>query len=349
MSRKFLLVLLVFIMVVSLFAGCSSKPDSSQPKQEAQKEEPKVEEKVYKWRLSHVNTETTLIHETSVEFAKMVKEKSNGRLIIDIFANGQLGNEGEAIEQVNAGALELTYATAMGVGPLVSELSVLDAAFVIRDIDHQVSVVTSALGKELKSKVEEKTNMKIVAMPTYGVRHLTTRDTEVHSPKDAAKLKVRAMDFEQAIENVKSLGATPIPVPFPELYTSLQQKIVDGQENPLNTILATKFYEVQKYAIKTGHVVTSGQIILSKQSWDALPEDLQKIVAEAGDSTVKWAAERVKTMESQWGAELEKNGMTIVELTPEEKAVFQENAMKNMVPLFKDRWVDYYERIAAWK
>ena len=169
----------------------------------------------------------------------------------------------------------------------------------------------------------------------------------VQKPSDANGLKVRSMNFKQAIFNVKSLGATPIPVPFAELYTSLQQRIVDGQENPLNTILASKFYEVQDFVCLTGHVVTNGPFIMSRKKWEALPTDLKEIVAQVGRETNVWAAKLAKEKESEWLKQLVDKGMTAVKISPQARKAFIASAKNIIVPAFAEKWDGYYERISS--
>ncbi|BBO73150.1 hypothetical protein DSCW_05670 [Desulfosarcina widdelii] len=306
-----------------------------------------AKEKVFRLRFAHVNSESAMVHKEAVYFADRLEEVSGGRLKLEIFPNASLGSETQLIEMVDAGLLDLAATTAMGIGALVPQISVLDAAFVLKDYNHQVKVVNGPVGKELFDLVAAKTNFVVVACPTYGVRHLTVKNRKVQEPSDASGLKVRAMNFEQAMLNVKSLGATPIPVPFAELYTSLQQRIVDGQENPLNTILASKFYEVQDYVCLTGHVVTNGPFIMSKRKWDKLPNDLKEIVAQVGQETNVWAAKLATEKESEWLNELVDRGMTAVEISPAAREKFIENAKNIIVPAFAEKWDGYYERISA--
>jgi len=127
---------------------CAKKKVTEPPKEEP-KQEVKEEVKTFKWKMSDVNTGTTLTDQACVYFATKVKEKTNGRITIDVFANGVIGSESETIDQVDAGTLEMSFATAMGIGPLVPEFSVLDGAFLIKDIDHHGRVVNSDAAKEL--------------------------------------------------------------------------------------------------------------------------------------------------------------------------------------------------------
>jgi len=336
MVRRLALVV-ALVMVFAFLAGCRKAP--------APAAEQKPQETTFKFKYGHVNAPGSMVYFYSEEFARRVKELSKGRIEITVYPNATLGPEARLLELVNTGNLDFAATTAMGLGSYVPAVSVLDAAYVFRDPKHQLAFALSEEGKKLLDQVAEKTNMIVVANPSYGVRHLTTRDKPVKTPADLKGLKIRCMDFRQAIENVTALGASATPMAFSELYMALQQKVVDGQENPLNTILASKFYEVQKYLILTGHVVTNGPIVMSKKSFESLPKDLQDVVLEAGRQTMERTLQEIETKESEWLRELQAKGMTVI--TPDVEA-FRKRALEYLPPKMEDVWgKGVYEKIAS--
>lgn len=338
--------LVVLVIMVSILVGCG-KSQTQTPQGTNQQTNQQTTQETFKFRFGHVNAPGSMVYFYSEEFAKQVKELSKGRIEITLYPNATLGNEARLLELVNSGNLDFAATTAMGLGSYAPAVSVLDSAFAFRDPKHQLAFALSDEGKKIFDPVVQKTNMMVVSNPSYGVRHLTTRDKEVRTPADLKGLKIRSMDFRQAVENVTSLGGAATPMAFSELYMGLKQKAVDGQENPLNTIVASKFYEVQKYLILTSHVVTNGPIVMSKKSFESLPKDLQSAVLEAGRQTMQKTLAEIEQKEGDWLKDLESKGMVVIK--PDMEA-FRRRAIEYLPPKMEDVWgKGVYEKIANFK
>ncbi len=301
----------------------------------------------FKFRLGHVNAPGSMVFFAAEEFAKQAKDMSKGRIEIDVFANAVLGNEARLMELVNSGNLDLGITTAMGLGSYVPAVSVLEADYVFRDIKTQLAFALSDEGQKFFQPIAQKTNMMVVANHTFGLRHLTTKNKAIKTPADLKGMKIRCMDFRQAVENVTALGGAATPMAFSELYMGLRQGVVDGQENPLNTIIASKFYEVQKYLMLTGHVVTNSAFVMSKKSFDSLPKDLQAVILEAGKAMMKRTAAEIEKKEGDWMKELESKGMVVIK--PDVDA-FRKRAIEYLPAKMEDVWgKGAYEKIANFK
>lgn len=301
----------------------------------------------FKFRLGHVNAPGSMVFFAAEEFAKQAKDLSKGRIEIEVYANAVLGSEARLMELVNSGNLDFSITTAMGLGSYVPSVSVLEANYVFRDIKTQLAFALSKEGQNFWQPIAQKTNMMVVANHTFGLRHLTTRDKEIRTPEDLKGLKIRCMNFRQAVENVTALGGAATPMAFSELYMGLRQKVVDGQENPLNTIIASKFNEVQKYLIVTGHVVTNSAFVMNKKSYDSLPKDLQTVIMEAGIAMMKRTAAEIEKKEDDWLKELQSKGMVVIK--PDVEA-FRKRALQYLPPKMEDVWgKGVYEKIANFK
>ncbi len=172
-------------------------------------------------------------------FAKEVEQRTNGRYRFQTFYNGALGGERESIEAVQLGTQEMTFCTSGAIPNFVPETKIVDVPFLFRDKAHARAVFDGPIGEELAKKFEAK-GFKALAWADNGVRHITNSKRDVKTPDDQKGLKLRTMENPVHIAAYKSLGIMPTPMPWPEVFTALQQGTVDGQENPLSVILSQK-------------------------------------------------------------------------------------------------------------
>jgi TRAP-type transport system periplasmic protein len=177
----------------------------------------------------------------------------------------------------------------------VPELQVFGLPFVIRDRAHVYKVLDGPIGKELEAKLEAQ-GLHVLGWWELGFRNMTTKAKPIRVPDDVKGLKIRVQEAKVWLGFIRALGAIPTPIPFGELYSALQQGVVDGQENPIVTITSMKFYEVQKFVGLTEHTYTALPVLASKKWWDGLKPDQQKIIAESVKASV---AEQRKTVSAQ--------------------------------------------------
>ena len=245
-------------------------------------------------------------------FAKEVGKLTNGRYKIETFYSGSLGGERESVEAVQLGTQALTFTSTGPVPNFVPEAKILDVPFLFRDKAHARAVLDGPIGDELLKKFGAR-GFKALAWGENGFRHMTNSKREVKEPEDLKGLKMRTMENPVHIAAYKGLGIVTTPMAFPEVFTALQQGTVDGQENPLSVIMASKFDQVQKYLSLTGHVYSPCIFLMNKADFDKLSADDKKAFLEAAKAGVKANRARVDEDDTKGVAELRAKGMDVTE------------------------------------
>ncbi|MBB2971466.1 sialic acid TRAP transporter substrate-binding protein SiaP [Mesorhizobium sp. RMAD-H1] len=262
------------------------------------------------------------------EAARVIEEKSGGRLKLEIFPNSQLGTFTEMMEQVTLGELDFTLNPFGGMDAWVPRAVVASTAYVVGDFDHLQKIIASDWGQGIVEEMRAKHNWRTVDSWYFGTRH-TTANKPIETPTDFAGMKLRVPNSAPLLTWAKAMGASPTPVAFAEVYLALQTNQVDGQENPLPIIDAMKFTEVQTHVSLTGHLVQDQLILISEDTWNALEPADQQIVMEAFEAGGAVNNKLVTEKEASLVSAFRERGITVVE---PDKAAFQE-AMK---PVYAD-------------
>jgi tripartite ATP-independent transporter DctP family solute receptor len=263
-------------------------------------------------------------------FAEYVKTKTNGAIEIKTFPFGQLGGEVSLAEQVQSGTLEIATISTAVLQNFVPQLAVMDLPFVYPDRKTAYAVLDDP---ELQKKIYDLLPTKGivgVGWTENGFRDITNSKQEVRKPADLKGLKIRVMNSPIYIDTFKALGASPTDLPFPEIYSALQNGTIDAQENPLLTSILIKATEINKFATSSEHMLTECIIIVNQDVWNKLTADQKKIFYEAGALAIKVNrdvnAELMKKL-PQSGLSVEeyckKNDVKVVELTAAERAAFK--------------------------
>ena len=253
-------------------------------------------------------------------FAKEVEKRTAGRYKIQPFYSGSLGGERESIEAVQLGTQELTFSSSGPIPNFVPETKILDIPFLFRDKAHARAVLDGPIGQEMLTKFDAK-GFKALAWGENGIRHMTNSKRSVNAPEDLKGLKMRTMENPVHVAAYKGLGIVTTPMAFPEVFTALQQGTVDGQENPLSVIMASKFDQVQKHLSLTGHVYSPGIFLMSKPAFDKLSAADKTAFLEAAREGAKANRARVDEDDAKGVAELRSKGMTVVENIDKSKFV----------------------------
>jgi tripartite ATP-independent transporter DctP family solute receptor len=262
-------------------------------------------------------------------FADEVKKRTNGRYEILGFHAGAMGGEREAIEAVQLGTQELTLTSTGPVPNFVPETRILDVPFLFRDYAHARAVLDGPIGQDLLKKFDAK-GMKALGWCDNGFRHMTNSKRAVNSPADLKGLKMRTMENPVHIQAYKAFGIIATPMAFTEVFTALQQGAVDGQENPLSIIQASKFEQVQRYMTLTGHVFSPCVLLMNKAVWDKLSDADKQAFQEAAKAAIVANRARVDKDEKEAVAALQKGGMQVVQNV--DKAAYQ----KELEGVYKD-------------
>ncbi|MDO8776744.1 MAG: TRAP transporter substrate-binding protein [Burkholderiaceae bacterium] len=253
-------------------------------------------------------------------FAKEVEKRTAGRYKIQPFYSGSLGGERESIEAVQLGTQELTFSSSGPIPNFVPDAKILDIPFLFRDKAHARAVLDGPIGQEMLTKFDSK-GFKALAWGENGIRHMTNSKRAVNGPDDLKGLKMRTMENPVHVAAYKGLGIVTTPMAFPEVFTALQQGTVDGQENPLSVIMASKFDQVQKYLTLTGHVYSPGIFLMSKASFDKLSAADKQAFLDAAKEGVKANRARVDEDDAKGVTELRSKGMNVVEKVDKSKFV----------------------------
>lgn len=275
-------------------------------------------------------------HANAIIFKSYVETATNGAIIIELFPSSQLGGSKEATEMVKTGTLDLCIETG-NMGPFFPEYQVINIPYVFRSDEVAWWVFdNSQFWRDLMDQMEKKVNLVCLAMGQNGVRNFTNNTRPIHEPKDMEGIKFRVMQSPVYVKTVEALGAKAIPIAWPEVYTSLQTGVIDGQENPISIIaFVGKLYEVQKYLILDGHTWSENMLIMNANAFRSLPEEYQQVLRIAGIHAAQADRAADAFMSRVLGLDILKKNMEIYSPTPEQVKMFQEKAQPPVIEWLK--------------
>ena len=275
--------------------------------------------------------------------AETVAQKTNNRIQIQVFPSAQLGTGKDMIEAVVFGSQAMATEGAAMFSQWSPRLSIMEAPYIFRDVDHMYKVMKGPIGQEMQDELVTKRGLRSLGVLYYGVRQLTA-NKPVTKPEDVKGMKLRVPEVPLYLEMARAWGANPTPMAFAELYLALKQGTVDAQENPIPTINSGKFYEVQKYLVLTGHIMVPQFHAISDKLWKSLSAADQKILQDAVDEGITFSNEMLIKQEQSLVDEFKKKGMQVV--TPDVEA-FRKASMA-AIPKLEEKWgKGLYEKIAA--
>ncbi len=279
-------------------------------------------------------------------YAQLVQERTRGRVAIQIHHSRELGDERQVVEGLQLGTIQLTVTSTGPLGGFVPEMNVVDLPFLFRSPEHAYKVLDGEIGRGLLDRFE-KVGIKGLAFWENGFRHITTAKRPVREPSDLKGLKIRVMENRVHQAAFRHLGADATPMAWGEVFTSLQQGLLDAQENPIPIIYTFKLNEVQKYLSLTGHVYSPAPVLMSKKAWDGLPPEIRKIMLDTALEVARYQRGLIREQEQQELRELQARGMIVIE-NPD-RAAFRE-AMRPVVGQFEGQFgKDLVQRIVDTK
>ena len=281
----------------------------------------------YTIRMAYDISETHASHLASEEvFVPMVEEGSNGEIKVELYPNSQLGSIPENIESMSMGGLEMCWASDAAIAGFVPEWNLVGLPFLWTSIEAAHSALDGDFGDYLDQLLEDQCGIIDLANADVGFRYITNSKHEIRTPEDLKGIKIRTMTNTLHVEYFTDLEAIPTPMSFSELFTALQQKTVDAQENPTSMIWNNKLYEVQDYLTVSEHVWSSAPIIIAKDYYESLPEEYQTLIADAAQETMERQREIITQQNEDYVQNIADAGLQVTELTAEEKAAFQKIA-----------------------
>jgi tripartite ATP-independent transporter DctP family solute receptor len=257
------------------------------------------------------------------KFKEVVEAKSGGKIKVNIFVGGALGNDQANVSALQGGSLEMVSMNSGILASQVKDFAVYDFPFMFANEKEADAVVDGPFGHKMHEKLLDK---GIVGLGYYelGFRNLTNSKRAINKVADIDGLKLRVIPNPINVDWVKALGANPTPLPFPEVYAALEQKAIDGQENPVATINSAKFYEVQKHLTLTRHQYNPQSIMMSKKFWDGLNASEKKLIEEAVAESIKYQRAQSRGQVASITDNLKKNGMQVTELPASEMAILRD-------------------------
>ena len=257
------------------------------------------------------------------KFAELVAAKSGGKMKVNVFAGGTLGGDAANVSALQGGTIEFVQLNSGILASQVKDFEVFDFPFMFANGKEADAVVDGPFGQKLHARLADK-GIVGLAFVELGFRNITNSKRPIKGVDDIAGLKLRVIPNAINVDWVKALGANPTPLAFPELYAALEQKAVDGQENPLSVILANKFAEVQKHLAITNHQYNPQSIIFSKKVWDTLNEAERKVLRDAAVEASAYQRKVNRDKSADDLDELKKAGMQVTEFSAAEQAKLRE-------------------------
>lgn len=296
-------------------------------------------------KLSHGLPVSHPMHKGAELFKKIVEEKTNGQVQVELFPALQLGSVREQFEGIMLGSIDIAIITTDTPSFLGLPIwRILESGYIYQSEEHAQRFFNSDLFKGLADRLEKEYRVTVIDPAWYyGIRNLTTKNTPVKKPEDLKGLKIRVPEAPGYINTLKGMGASVTPVAFAELYMALKTNVVDGQENPFATIYTYKYYEAQKYLILTQHLISHNTVFMNTQKLNSFDEKTKKIILnaikEAGDLNDKL----IVGSEGEYLQKLQDEGMVVVE---PERELFRTKAI-NFV---KNNWytnqeAEFYDKI----
>lgn len=270
----------------------------------------KPESKVRIIKMGHAQVTAHPVHNAMVYLAERVEEKSNGRIKVKVYPNQQLGTERELLELLQIGSLGMTKVSAASLEAFSPEISVLGLPYLFRDDEHIDKVFNGEIGDQLLLS-SEKFWLRGLCFYDAGKRSFYSKTKPIETPEDLKGLKIRVQESKMAINMVRGMGGSPTPVAYGELYTALQQGIVDAAENNPPSFYNSRHYEVCKYYTIDEHTVIPDVVLISTKVWELLSPEEQQWMQEAADESAVYQAKLWKESVDESMREVEKAGVII--------------------------------------
>ncbi|MFC3417234.1 TRAP transporter substrate-binding protein [Algoriphagus hitonicola] len=293
-------------------------------------------------KMGHALVTSHPVHKAMVFLAERVEEKSNGQLRIKVYPNQQLGTERELLELLQIGSLGMTKVSAAALEGFAPTMQVFGMPYLFRDDAHQKKVLDGPIGRQLLLDPEEFW-LRGLCYYDGGKRSFYTKDKPIESPEDLQGLKVRVMESNMASNMVRSMGGSPTPVAYGELYSALQQGIVDAAENNPPSLFTSKHYEVCKFYSIDEHTVLPDVVLISTKVWNLLSEEEKTWVQEAADESSEYQYKIWAESTEESLRELEKAG---VQISYPDKALFREG-VSEMYEQMEAEQPEIYQLIKA--
>jgi len=321
-AKKLWSLALVFVLVLTAFGGCGGgggassssapAPASSAASTSTPASTPPTSEDTIVIKLATVQNEAHPYAIMSDIIKEQVEEKTGGTVVVELYHNGALGDERAILEGMQFNTISMGITTSGSAGNFLPEVSVFEMPFLFSSEAEARAAVDGPVGQKILEKFDT-IGLKGFAFAEQGFRNLTNSKRSVTTADDMNGLKIRVMENEMAIDIFNALGANATPMAWGECMTALQQKTIDGQENPMNTVYTFNLYESQSYMTLTRHTYSAAVVLMSKEQYEALPPDVQTILADAIKESIGYEREMLDNQVAEHLQALKDKGMQVVE------------------------------------
>lgn len=320
----------LFVLLIFLFlSGCSTNQSSAK------------EEDVTYWKMTHISDSSHLWHRTAVKFADLVEEKTNGKVMIEIFPNSQLGSEVDNINSIRYGATDLTI-TGETLEVWTPNAVMLAVPYAFESNKHMREVIEGDIGEKIENDIKRDIGLTPLFYMERAPRNLTS-NYPISTPEDLRGFSMRVPNVPLFLDSWSEAGAQPQVMSLSEVFTGLQQGVIDGQENPNDLIESNGFYEVQNYLNLTEHVRSWIYVVVGMEQLKALPEDQQEAVKEAAIEAEEYAQDLLEQETEEVSQRLIDAGMQFNEDV--ETDAFREAMLPALKEYFKEEQLELYQDI----
>lgn len=274
------------------------------------------------FKFSYVQPKESHMGFGAERFAELVSQKSGKKMKVRLFPNGTLGGDLQTVSALQGGTIEMTTLPPGLLVGLAKEFGAFDLPFLFNDFKEADAVLDGPVGKRFMEKLPQ--GLVGLSYWDHGFRNISNSKRPIAKLEDLQGLKLRALQAPLMIDTFNGLGTNAVPLPFPELYTAMETKAVDGQDNPIVAFETNKFDEVQKHLSTTRHVYNPLIVLMSKKAWDQLSADERKILLDAANETKIEQRKVSREMEAKSIASLKKKGVVVTEVSNQERARMRE-------------------------
>lgn len=316
--KRLMFIMFFGIVCLGLLSACTRGGDSttnnSQDNESTQTESDSGE--TFELKLGHNVTVDSEVDKGAKKFKELVEEKTDGRVKVEVFPSAQLGSEIDMVENMGLGAIDIVIPGDGAFGSYIPKYQGLVLPFLFDNVDHMDRVYKSEIGEEINQELVNGVNSRMLAVWHRGARNLTANKA-IKSPEDMQGMKLRVPTIPLVVKAWEGIGANPTPIDFGELFVTLQQGGVDGQENPLDLIYTSNFHEVQSHVMMTEHTYSPWLFLINNDVYESFPEDIRTQFDEAVAEATEFQNELVKNSQEEYKKALEEKGMTVVEVDKE--------------------------------
>lgn len=354
--KKVLALILALTMVLSM-AACSGSPttepesDTTEPAASDTNATDEAKEPSFTLKLAHYATTDHPGGIAAQQFADEIFEKTNGDVVVEVYPNNELGDPAQILEQNILGAVDMSLGTQGSLDKYSKKFATVMLPFVFDSYELAYAVLDGPFYDWVKDELASQ-GLVYLGSWDYGFRNMTNSVRPINTPDDVKGLKMRTPGEIQLQSTMEALGAEVQSIAFNELYLSLKQGVVDGQENPVSVIYTQKYYETQKYLAITNHVYNSMNLVISQKTWDSMPTEYQEIITEASKNAAATMREMIMSSDEEYIAKLEAEGMEVTRPDTAAFAAAMEPAYQKIAeycgdPTYIDTFLEMVEQCRA--